>query len=136
MSPQLEVYHSHAKPIIVRFDDHVMTLDIKQFSTGSVGWYANGKCKVLVGDTYYPVQVSMTLTIIGSKNSHAQEGLPEAQEATQPVLMGPEYPYNSSAPEGPVLGQEKAPGIETATHDANGKMRRRPRKEPRTQTRR
>jgi len=93
-------YQTHAKPIVCRFDDQLLTMTPKLFSTGSVGWYASGKAKILSGDTYYPVQCSVTVTIIGSKNSHDQEG--PSVPLGEPIgpLMGPEYPWNES----PVLG--------------------------------
>jgi hypothetical protein len=131
MDLNLSPYNESAKPIVCRFDDQLLTMLPKRFSTGSVGWYANGKCKILVAETYYPVQVSLTVTIIGSKNSHAQEGTPEAQEGTPETLLGQAYPWNGSAPEGGIPEAETASGIETATHTAEQKLRKRPRKERR-----
>ncbi len=127
-SSQLTDYRTKAKPISMRFDDQQMTLLTKTFSTGSVGWYVNGKVKILCGDTYYPCQVSMTVTIIGSKNSHAQETAPEDQEGQEPVLLGPVYPYNEIVDPGSNGEVLEASGIETASHDAEQKMRKRPRK--------
>ncbi len=44
-----------------------MTADVKEFSTGSLGWYLNGKANVKVGDKSVSVQIGMNLTIVGSK---------------------------------------------------------------------
>ena len=40
---------------------------VKEFSTGSLGWYLNGKATIDVGGTPVQVQIGMNLTIIGSK---------------------------------------------------------------------
>jgi len=120
---ELTAYRTYAKPLTVRFDDHVLNVAPKTFSTGSVGWYASQKLKLLVGDTYYNVQVAVTLTVIGSKFSHGQEGPYEAQEGPLPLLEDPPMPWNRSEPEGPILGQETAPGDPTT----NGSM---PKKAP------
>ena len=44
-----------------------MTAEVKEFSTGSLGWYLNGKANIKVGDKSVSVQIGMNLTIVGSK---------------------------------------------------------------------
>ena len=44
-----------------------MTAEVKEFSTGSLGWYLNGKANIQVGDKSVSVQIGMNLTIVGSK---------------------------------------------------------------------
>jgi len=116
-----DAYAKDARPIVCRFDDQLMNILPKVFSTGSVGWYANGKAKILVGQTYLPVQVSLTLTIIGSKNFASQQTAQNAPEEPIGPLLGPEYPWNESAQEGPVLGQEMASGEQEPNVEVNGK---------------
>ncbi|MBI5757931.1 MAG: hypothetical protein HZA46_05385 [Planctomycetales bacterium] len=41
--------------------------EVKEFSTGSMGWYLNGKTTIKVGDKPVSVQIGMNLTIVGSK---------------------------------------------------------------------
>jgi hypothetical protein len=41
--------------------------DVKEFSTGSLGWYLNGKTTIEVGGKPVTVQIGMNLTIVGSK---------------------------------------------------------------------
>ena len=41
--------------------------DVKEFSTGSLGWYLNGKAILKIGDKSVNVQVGLNLTIVGSK---------------------------------------------------------------------
>ena len=40
---------------------------IKEFSTGSLGWYLNGKTVVEIDGVPCSVQIGMNLTIVGSK---------------------------------------------------------------------
>jgi hypothetical protein len=44
-----------------------MIAEVKEFSTGSLGWYLNGKTTVEVGGTPVSVQIGLNLTIVGSK---------------------------------------------------------------------
>lgn len=55
-----------------------LTLDIggqkalaspREFSTGSFGWFANGKTTVLVNGQPLTVQMNVTLTVVGSKDA-------------------------------------------------------------------
>lgn len=117
----MDVYEKDAKPIVARFDDQMLTMLPKRFSTGSVGWYSNGKCKILVGDTYFPVQVSLTVTIIGSKNFACQKSPPDAPESTIPALLGPDYPYNRSGQEEANLEPQMASGDLKPDVEVNGK---------------
>jgi hypothetical protein len=43
--------------------------DVKEFSTGSFGWYLNGKIVVTVDGKPLSVQVGMNLTVVGSKEA-------------------------------------------------------------------
>ena len=60
-------FHAHAQPIEVTVNGVPMLADVKEFSTGSLGWYLNGKSTVRVGDKPVTVQIGMNLTIVGSK---------------------------------------------------------------------
>jgi len=56
--------------IIIRQAGHPdvqVTGEVKEFSTGSLGWYANGKVDLHVGEVAVKVQVGGNLTIVGSK---------------------------------------------------------------------
>jgi hypothetical protein len=52
-----------AKPLAVTLQGNAVTVDIKTFSTGSVGWYHAGKVTI----DGVPCQVGITVTAIGSK---------------------------------------------------------------------
>ena len=58
----------HAKPIEVVINGVPMTAEVKEFSTGSLGWYLNGKMTVKVGETLVTIQIGMNMTILGSKD--------------------------------------------------------------------
>jgi hypothetical protein len=58
-----------AKPLAVVIDGNTITAGPKKFSTGSVGFFLNGKIEVSLADgTIVKLQVSASLTAIGSKD--------------------------------------------------------------------
>jgi len=57
----------NAKPVEITINGVQFIADPKEFSTGSLGWYLNGKATVRVGDTPVSVQIGLNLTIVGSK---------------------------------------------------------------------
>lgn len=61
-------FWNRAESLTVEVNHIPMTAEPKEFSTGSLGWYLNGKATVKVGDTTVPVQIGMNVTVIGSKN--------------------------------------------------------------------
>lgn len=60
-------FKEKAKPVIVKINDVPLQAEVKEFSTGSLGWYLNGKTMIDVGGTPVSVQIGMNLTIVGSK---------------------------------------------------------------------
>ena len=46
-----------------------MIAEVKEFSTGSLGWYVNGKTSIKVGDVPCSVQIGFNLTIVNSKEA-------------------------------------------------------------------
>jgi hypothetical protein len=60
-------FHESARPVTVVINGVPLLAEVKEFSTGSLGWYLNGKTTIQVGDTPVPVQIGMNLTIVGSK---------------------------------------------------------------------
>jgi hypothetical protein len=56
-----------ATPVEVVINGIPMTADVKEFSTGSLGWYLTGKTNLKVGEKTVSVQIGMNLTIVGSK---------------------------------------------------------------------
>jgi hypothetical protein len=52
---------------------HSFQAVVKEFSTGSLGWYLNGKTMVEVDGLPVAVQIGLNLTVVGSKEL-AKEG--------------------------------------------------------------
>jgi hypothetical protein len=66
-------FRGKAKPITVTIANIPLQAEVKEFSTGSLGWYLNGKTMIEVGGTPVSVQIGLNLTIVGSKEL-PQEG--------------------------------------------------------------
>ena len=62
-----EEFHAGAKPVELLINGTPMLADVKEFSTGSLGWYLNGKTIVKIGDKPVTVQIGLNMTIVGSK---------------------------------------------------------------------
>jgi hypothetical protein len=60
-------FRDHAKPIEIVINGVPLLAEVKEFSTGSLGWYLNGKSTIKVGDKTVTVQIGTNLTIVGSK---------------------------------------------------------------------
>jgi hypothetical protein len=58
-----------AEPLRVTINNQEMLAEVKQFSTGSFGWYMNGKTVVTVDGKAISVQIGMNLTVVGSKEA-------------------------------------------------------------------
>ena len=63
-----EQFAEGAKPLAVTINNIPMLADPKEFSTGSLGWYLNGKTVAEVNGIAVTVQVGINLTIVGSKD--------------------------------------------------------------------
>ncbi len=61
-------FREQAKPVEVQINGVPMVAEVKEFSTGSLGWFVNGKTTINVGGTPVSVQIGMNLTIVGSKD--------------------------------------------------------------------
>ncbi len=70
-------FRSDARPVTVTINNVPLQAEVKEFSTGSLGWYLNGKTSIDVGGTLVSVQIGMNLTIVGSKEL-ARDGETEA----------------------------------------------------------
>ncbi len=69
-------FKDHAKAIKVMIGDSSILADAREFSTGSLGWYANGKITIDINGKTVSVQVGLNMTIVGSKE------LPKDEAAT------------------------------------------------------
>ena len=63
-----QTFRQKAKAALrVVIDGREFEAEAKEFSTGSLGWFANTKIVVEIDGVRVPVQVGLNLTIIGSK---------------------------------------------------------------------
>jgi len=60
-------FQSSAKPVQVSIAGSTMLAEPKEFSTGSLGWYLNGKTIIEIDGVRVSVQIGMNMTIVGSK---------------------------------------------------------------------
>jgi hypothetical protein len=60
-------FHDKAKPVPITIGTQQLEAEVKEFSTGSLGWYLNAKVTLEVDGVRVPVQVGLNLTIVGSK---------------------------------------------------------------------
>lgn len=61
-------FRSKAKAVNVVIADQRLMAEVKEFSTGSLGWYLNGKTSIEVDGKPVSVQIGLNLTIVGSKD--------------------------------------------------------------------
>jgi hypothetical protein len=64
-----EQFRLKARPIKVIINGREHDAEIKEFSTGSLGWFLSGKITLEVDGVRVPVQVGLNLTIVGSKEA-------------------------------------------------------------------
>ena len=63
-----EVFRAKApRTLAITVNGKPVAAEYKEFSTGSMGWYAGSKITVDVAGKPVKVQVGITLTVIGSK---------------------------------------------------------------------
>ncbi len=62
-------FREKAHPVKVEINRNSMLAEVKEFSTGSFGWYLNGKTVIDVDGVAVNVQIGMNLTVVGSKEA-------------------------------------------------------------------
>jgi hypothetical protein len=58
-----------AEPVKININGSEIVADRREFSTGSFGWYYNGKVNIMVDGRPLSVQVGLNLTVVGSKEA-------------------------------------------------------------------
>jgi hypothetical protein len=58
-----------AEPLKVTINGQDMLAEVKTFSTGSFGWFLNGKTTAVVDGKAVSIQIGMNLTVVGSKEA-------------------------------------------------------------------
>src|SRR5213595_2462151 len=80
-------FRSKARPVTVTINNVPLAAEVKEFSTGSLGWYLNGKTMVDVNGTPVSVQIGLNLTIVGSKELPRDEAVAEPEPAAEPEAV-------------------------------------------------
>ena len=62
-------FRETAQPVRLEINGNAMVAEVKEFSTGSFGWYLNGKTVIDVGGVSLSVQIGMNMTVVGSKDA-------------------------------------------------------------------
>lgn len=65
-------FRDTAKQVTVTINGVPHSAVVKEFSTGSFGWYLNGKTTIEVDGIAVPVQIGMNMTVVGSKELPAE----------------------------------------------------------------
>jgi hypothetical protein len=83
-------FDAKAKPVTVVINGAPLIAEKKEFSTGSLGWYLNGKTTIDVDGTPVTVQIGLNLTIVGSKElpkdaAPGEASDPSSEGAAQPL---------------------------------------------------
>jgi hypothetical protein len=65
----LSQFLEKAEPVKVTINGQEMVAEVKSFSTGSFGWYINGKTTITVDGKPLSVQIGMNMTVVGSKEA-------------------------------------------------------------------
>lgn len=73
-------FRSNAEPVTITINGIEHVAEVKEFSTGSLGWYLNGKTTIRVNGTPVSVQIGLNLTIVGSKDLEKDAGPGEPAE--------------------------------------------------------
>lgn len=60
---------ANAQPLKIDINGFPMVAEPREFSTGSFGWYVNGKASQVVDGKTVSVQVGMNLIVVGSKEA-------------------------------------------------------------------
>jgi hypothetical protein len=71
-------FRAKAKPIPVTISGNQQMAEVKEFSTGSLGWYLNGRTTIEIDGQHVPVLINASLVIVGSKELPADKAAGDA----------------------------------------------------------
>lgn len=77
----LQQFRDGAKALTVTIEGSEMKVPVKEFSTGSLGWYLNGKTTIEINGVAVAVQIGLNLTIVGSKELPKDAESPKTESA-------------------------------------------------------
>jgi hypothetical protein len=74
-------FQAKAKPVTITIANVPHLAEVKEFSTGSFGWYLNARTTIDVDGTLVPVLINTSLIIVGSKEAGGGPSSPAASSA-------------------------------------------------------
>ncbi len=77
----LSQFLAKAEPMKVTINGQDMLAEVKQFSTGSFGWYMNAKLALTIDGKMVSVQIGMNMPLVGSKDADRGEAVAGAPAA-------------------------------------------------------
>jgi hypothetical protein len=63
-----EEFRQHARDLAATIEGKPLVIEVKEFSTGSLGFYANGKVTLEINGKRVTFQLGLSLTAVGSKD--------------------------------------------------------------------
>ena len=60
-------FRAKAKPVAITIGGNAQMAEVKEFSTGSLGWYLNARTTLEIDGQHVPVLINASLVIVGSK---------------------------------------------------------------------
>ena len=99
-----------AGPMILKLGNQDFVAAPRQFNSGSLGWYANGKLALVVGQgenaQAVTVQVGLTMTVVGSKPAD-RPNLNEVRLANGKAPIELDATGHAPAPKAPSIKKSK-----------------------------
>ncbi len=78
-------FRAKAKPITVTINGNSQMAEVKEFSTGSLGWYLNGRTTLEIDGQPVPVLINASLVIVGSKELPADNAAGDSSSSEDAV---------------------------------------------------
>jgi len=75
-------FRAKAKPVTVTIGSNQQMAEVKEFSTGSLGWYLNSRITLEIEGQHVPVLINASLVIVGSKELPSDKPADDASAAT------------------------------------------------------
>lgn len=65
-------FREKARAVVLMVDGVPMSVEVKEFSTGSFGWFGSDKVTVMIDGVPVKVQANVNLTVVNSKEAAAE----------------------------------------------------------------
>jgi hypothetical protein len=78
-------FQSKAKPVQLNIAGVPHLAEVKEFSTGSFGWYLNGRTTIEIDGQPVSVLINTSLIIVGSKEAPGEPAVVSAEKTAEQV---------------------------------------------------